>query len=87
MIGRDTGESTACDLCGVEKEDLIHFMMKCNALEGKRKKTLFGEGEDDIMKLGSLLFSRETKTVEELKVMLGGMWRERRRLRDLLGVA
>ena len=61
-------------------------MLKCHALEGKRKSNLF-EGEDDIMKLGSLLFSREKKTVEELKVMLGGMWRERRRLRDLLGVA
>ena len=71
----------------MEKEDLIHFMMKCHALEGKRKNTLFEGGEDDITKLGSLLFSRETKTVEELKVMLGGMWKERRRLRDLLGVA
>ena len=79
------GGNVVCDLCGSGKEDLAHFIMKCNILDGKRKNSLLEGEESDVVRLGGLLFSTRKETVEELKKMLGEMWRERKRLRDLLG--
>ena len=38
MIDRDTTiyNDTRCKMCGAEYEDLIHFMIKCKALEEEK---------------------------------------------------
>ena len=71
---RHGGGDTTCDLCGVEMEDLGHFLLRCHKLEGKRRRELFGSlnrGDNEI----ELLFSGER--IQEVKDMLGKMWRER----------
>ena len=73
---RHGGGDTTCDLCGVEREDLGHFLLRCHKLEGKRRRELFGlpnRGDDEI--IGEMLFSGER--IQEIKEMLGKMWRER----------
>ena len=50
--------------------------MRCHKLEGKRRRELFGlpnRGDDEI--IGEMLFAGER--IQEIKEMLGKMWRER----------
>ena len=72
--------NTTCEICGEGEEDLSHFILKCRKLEGKRNKELFGEGEEEGV-IGKLLFSGER--IQDVKVMLGRMWREREYLLTL----
>ena len=51
---------TICDIYGVGDEDLGHFLLKYQKLEGKREKELFGNGKDeDEVIIGRFSFSRE----------------------------
>ena len=82
---RHGGGGTTCDLCGVEMEDLGHFLLRCHKLEGKRRRELFGlpNREDDEI-IGEMLFSGER--IQEVKEMLGKMWRERERGRRIMEI-
>ena len=67
-------------MCGEEREDLLHFTLKCPSLDYRRNKKLIERvrGEDDIVTLGNLLFRTKEENLEELKEMLQGMWTTRK---------
>ena len=50
--------NTGCSLCGAEYENLEHFILKCDKLEGDRNRDLIrkARGADDGETLGNLLF-------------------------------
>ena len=77
---RRGGGITTCEICGEGEEDLSHFILKCRKLERKRDRELFGEGEEEVV-IGKLLFSGER--IQDVKVMLGRMWKEREYLLTL----
>ena len=55
---------TTCKLCGEEKEDIVHFTIKCCKLEKGRNNTLINRQlEDPIEKMKDLLF-RNGKQLE-----------------------
>ena len=67
-----------CDLCGVDREDLAHFLLECPKLERFRDRDLIGligRSGDRIERVGNLLFNRTN--IEKVKVMLGKLWKER----------
>ena len=73
-LKRHSKEDTSCKICDIgEKEDLGHFIIRCNKLNWFRNKDLMGVGEEENI-LGKLLFDRDK--MEEVKRMLGRMWRE-----------
>ena len=55
-------------------------MLNCEKLESKRDRGLFTEGEE-VDKIGRFLFEKER--IEEVKIMLGRMWREREVIRKM----
>ena len=57
-----------------EREDLRHFIIRCDKLKWFRDRGLIGEGEERDV-LGKMLFDRNN--IEDVKKMLGRMWRER----------
>ena len=74
-LRRHYKENTDCKICNKgEKEDLGHFLLRCEKLESKRDRSLFTDGEE-IDRIGKFLFEKER--IEEVKLMLGRMWRER----------
>ena len=78
------GGDTTCELCGIGEEDLGHFLLRCQKLEGKRRRDLLGDRnrEENII-IGELLFSGEK--IQEVKEMLGRMWRERGYIMRMMG--
>ena len=58
---RFRNESTICELCKVEGENLEHFILKCRSLDGSRFKKFIEKFKDmnneDI--LGNMLFENE----------------------------
>merc|ERR1712002_296297 len=58
---RFRNESTICELCKVEGENMEHFILKCRSLDGSREKNFLEKFKDmnneDI--LGNLLFNYE----------------------------
>ena len=69
-----------CDLCGSEREDLIHFMMECEELENKRDRaflrSLGGQNTEDTV--GKALFETEGEDLEKVKRMLQDLWSARK---------
>ena len=74
---RHRGQSTACELCFVEEENLEHFMLFCRGLDGKRDTHIINKhwNEDNINWLGGILFDNEE--IEKVKQMLNNMWQKR----------
>ena len=75
---RHNGGETKCDLCGADREDLIHFILVCPSLDRFRDKDLIekiGEPGNGIDRVGNLLFNKAS--IETVKKMLGTLWRER----------
>ena len=74
---RFRNESTICELCKVEGENLEHFVLKCRNLDGSREKNFIEKFKDmnneDI--LGNMLFNYEN--IETTKKMLENLWRDR----------
>merc|ERR1712121_417601 len=71
-----------CKLCGLEEEDLLHFMLKCPRLEKKRnKKILNDEIEEPEEKLTYFLFKQ--KNHQEKGKMIKDMWYLRRSILKL----
>ena len=74
-LKRHSNEDTSCKICGMgEREDLRHFIIRCDKLKWFRDRGLIGEGEERDV-LGKMLFDRNN--IEDVKKMLGRMWRER----------
>ena len=66
-----------CKLCGLEKEDLLHFMLKCPKLEKRRDQEILNNGiEDPEKKLTHFLFKQ--KNHQEKGKMIKDMWYARR---------
>ena len=84
---RHMGESTKCDLCEEEKEDLKHFILWCPAYEEERRKSdrlqqPYQEDEEEL--LGSYLFTNEN--IEETKERILVFWKIREKKRKLKGI-
>ena len=66
-----------CKLCGLEREDLLHFMLKCPKLEKRRNREILDNGvEDPEEKLVHFLFRQENH--QEKGRMIKEMWYARR---------
>ena len=74
---RFSGGEVRCELCRLEREDLGHFILRCPEMLGVRRRDLLEEigGEEEREQLGKLLFMESR--IEEVKKMLGDMWRLR----------
>ena len=72
---------TTCKLCGQGEEDLEHFMVKCQELEGKRNPRLMeGPPMSSEEKTIHILF-RNNK-YQETATMIKDMWNLRKHRRD-----
>ena len=66
-----------CKLCGLEEEDLIHFMLRCPRLEKRRNKEILNNDiEDPKEKLIHFLFKQQNH--QEKGIMIKEMWYARR---------
>lgn len=77
---RHIGQSTECDLCGADLEDLKHFILECSdeRISEKRCKSINLQKpfqEDSEVILGTFLFDLDH--MEEKKDVLYEMWRAR----------
>ena len=65
-----------CDLCGWEREDLIHFLVECEKLENRRDRAFLRGlgGEDSEDTVGKALFETEGEDLERVKRMLQDLW-------------
>ena len=80
------GKETGCDLCGKGLEDLEHFLITCESLEGKRDRTLIdrNRNEDIDEWIGNILWKE--KDMGKVKKMVGEMWQRRCVLRKRMGL-
>ena len=70
---------TTCRLCGVEREDIVHFITKCSSLEHKRDYELINRNINDPEdRMRELLF--RNKNHMEIRRMIKNMWELRRKL-------
>ena len=70
---------TTCRLCGVEREDIVHFITKCSSLEQKRDCELMNRNINDPEdRMRELLF--RNKNHMEISRMIKNMWELRRKL-------
>merc|ERR1712033_37448 len=66
-----------CKLCGLEEEDLLHFMLKCPRLEKRRNEEIINsEIEEPEEKLIHFLYKQ--KNHQEKGKMIKDMWYARR---------
>ena len=66
-----------CRLCGLEKEDLLHFVLKCPMLEKRRNKEIMNnEIDEPEEKLIHFLYKQ--KNHQEKRKMIKDMWYARR---------
>ena len=81
----DIRRCTNCSICAVEYEDLGHFLLRCERLDGERDRVLLREmrGRNDTETLGNLLFGGGRW--EEVGRMLCRMWRARKCWMNRLG--
>ena len=76
---KHSGGVVICDVCGEEEEDLIHFMVRCGGLEGRRDRRLMDKfrGKNNTETTGRLFFHTKKDEIEKLKKMIRFMWTER----------
>ena len=75
---RHSGESTACEMCAEENEDLKHLILFCPAYIKERQMAIqlqqpYNEDKNDI--IGRFLF--KTEDMEEKKESLYRIWKKR----------
>ena len=75
-------EDKICTMCGAEKEDVEHFVLRCRNLFYRRDEELTErlKGENDEETLGNLMFKTVGKDLEALKEMLQKLWDTRKTL-------
>ena len=75
--------NTTCKLCGEEKEDLVHFIVKCKSLETKRNYNLIEKDiSDPEERMRKLLYRNEKH--QEIGRQIKNLWNLRRELMDKL---
>ncbi len=75
-------EDTECDMCGVEKEDLKHFLLWCPAYEEERRQNFSLQqpyDEEEEFTIGKFLFDKEN--VHEAKITILNFWKIREKKR------
>merc|ERR1711942_379999 len=79
-INRHTNGSISCDLCGNEKEDIVHFLLDCKELDRARDKNVLKEyyDPDKESMVGKILHSKDD--IEKVKTMIEHMWNLRKNL-------
>ena len=77
---------TGCLICGAEYEDLRHFLLNCEKLEGDRDRKMIEElrGRDDKETLCNLLF--RGGRMGEVGEMIQKMWGTRKYWMNRLGL-
>ena len=80
IINRHKKGDISCDLCGDEKEDLVHFLLDCKELDSARNKDIIKEFYDNDKEymIGKILHSKEE--IETVKKMIESMWNHRKRI-------
>ena len=80
------GGVVGCELCGEDREDQMHFILKCRRLEYRRNKRVIEKlkGESDREMLGNILFQAKGEDLEEIKNMLKKMWEARKFRTEIL---
>ena len=75
---RHRGESTRCELCYSEEEDLQHILLECRKLEEKRDQNLMMKhwSPDKEEMIGNIIFDIEE--IDKVKTMLTKMWHKRK---------
>ena len=68
-----------CDLCGDEREDLVHFLIDCSKLENKRDRSIMEKCQDADKEnmAGKILFDKDE--IDKVKDVLEAMWKSRKR--------
>ena len=68
-----------CKLCKDEEEDLVHFLIKCKALEEERNyEILENNTNDPELKARILLFRNEN--IQEVSKLIRSLWECRKKL-------
>ena len=71
--------NTICKLCKEEEEDLVHFLIKCKALEKERNYEILENNTDDPeLKARKLLFRNEN--IQEVSKLIRSLWECRKKL-------
>ena len=71
--------NTTCKLCKDEEEDLVHFLIKCKALEEERNyEILENNTNDPELKARILLFRNEN--IQEVSKLIRSLWECRKKL-------
>ena len=72
--------NTICKLCGLEEEDLQHFIIDCPRSENKRNREVMNKWRnmDKHRQMVDVLFNE--KNYEKISQMLRGMWLYRKDL-------
>ena len=73
--------NTNCKLCGLGEENLEHFVVKCQELEGKRNPKLM-EGPPISSEVKTIHILFRNKKHQETAIMLKDMWNLRINRRD-----
>ena len=74
---RFKNESTVCDLCHIEEENLTHFILRCNKLDNSRNKSFLDKFKDmnSDDKIGNMLFNIDH--IDTTRAMLESMYKDR----------
>ena len=81
-LGRGkTYYNTTCKLCGVEEENLEHFLVKCTKLESERNQKIM-EGPEVPTEEKTIEILFRNKNHQEVALMIKKMWNLRKRMRD-----
>ena len=77
---RNRDHNTICKLCGLEEEDLQHFMIACPRLEHKRNREIMNKwsNADKHKQIVDILFNE--KEYGKVSQMLRTMWLHRKDL-------
>ena len=77
---RDRGHSKICKLCGIEDEDLKHFLLRCPRLRSRRNRILMRKwyNVDKDQQLINILFNE--KYFDKVRKMTRAMWNLRKDL-------
>merc|ERR1711874_212688 len=80
QIGRGVrGYDKTCKLCNLAKEDMVHFIIDCPALEGERNYDLIKKlGNNSRDQMVDLLFGNDR--FQEVGCMVRKLWQRRRKI-------
>ena len=77
---RDRNHNKMCRLCGIEEEDLRHFLISCPRLRSRRNRELMRkwDNEDKDQQLVNILYNE--KDYDKVRKMVKAIWNLRKDL-------